>query len=314
MNWTTPTKQINVPHDLIRFKQSDGCQKLQKGISEIVQLVQGQKVPEGVLDMGIVTRDQQLQPTIISIELNDNIRRIVDIFENLNKTIDETPPVQESSRFGNRAFRDWLEKITTIILKGLEGMGEQGFLEELSWYFINLFGNPTRIDYGSGHELNFYAFIIGLMDYDKLPHDGVQLLILLSKYYDLCRRIILVYRLEPAGSHGVWGLDDHFHLMFIIGASQYCEDRTAPSVQSLLNPMILEKEKSLNLFANAILFVLKLKSGRFNEHSPVLMDIVTRVRNWEKVRQGLFKMYNVEVLGKFPVIQHFYFGSIYRCE
>lgn len=120
------------------------------------------------------------------------------------------------------------------------------------------------------------------MDYDKLHHDGVQLLILLSKYYDLCRRIILVYRLEPAGSHGVWGLDDHFHLMFIIGASQYCEDRTAPSVQSLLNPMILGKEKSLNLFANAILFVLKLKSGRFNEHSPVLMDIVTRVRNWEK--------------------------------
>ena len=98
-----------------------------KGISEIVQLVQGVKVPEGVLDMGIVTRDQQPQPTIICIELNNNIRKIVDIFEILNKTIDETPPVQESSRFGNRAFRDWLEKITTIILKGLEGMGNKDY-------------------------------------------------------------------------------------------------------------------------------------------------------------------------------------------
>lgn len=172
-------------------------------------------------------------------------------------------------------------KIESIIIEGMQGMGDQGFIEEISWYFINLFGNSTRIDYGSGHELNFFAFVIGLMEFDILQHDGKQLLVILSKYYDLCRRLILVYRLEPAGSHGVWGLDDHFHLIYIIGSSQYCEDPNAPSVQSLLNPMILGKEKDVNLFANAILFILKLKSGRFNEYSPILMDIISRVLNWK---------------------------------
>ena len=53
------------------------------------------------------------------------------------------------------------------------------------------------------------------------------------------------------------------------------------------------------------------KSAPFAEHSPTLYDI-SAVAKWEKVAQGMVKMYCAEVLGKLPVIRHFYFGTILK--
>ena len=40
------------------------------------------------------------------------------------------------------------------------------------------------------------------------------------RYIELVRRLQTVYRMEPAGSQGVWALDDHQFLPFIWGSSQ----------------------------------------------------------------------------------------------
>mmetsp|Transcript_21654 Transcript_21654/g.51521 ORF Transcript_21654/g.51521 Transcript_21654/m.51521 type:complete len:80 (+) Transcript_21654:761-1000(+) len=69
-------------------------------------------------------------------------------------------------------------------------------------------------------------------------------------------------------------------------------------------------------------FVCKVKTGPLHEHSPMLYDISGVSGGWKKVNQGMQKMYTAEVklpvtapermqvLHKFPVIQHFLFGSI----
>jgi len=68
------------------------------------------------------------------------------------------------------------------------------------------------------------------------------------------------------------------------------------------------------MYFSCVKYVKQVKRGSsFAENSPML-DTISRVPNWEKVANGLVKMYIDDVLKKFVVVQHFYFGSILRFE
>ena len=95
------------------------------------------------------------------------------------------------------------------------------------------------------------------------------------------RKIQTTYYLEPAGSHGVWGLDDYQHLAFLFGASQLCNsDRYIP--ESIHEESALREDEDYMYFG-CIKFIKTVKKGvSFGESSPMLNDI-SAVPSWEKV-------------------------------
>ena len=151
-----------------------------------------------------------------------------------------------------------------------------------------------------------------------------------SRYLELIRRLVLTYTLEPAGSHGVWGLDDHSFIPYIFGSAQYGPAIDAKNASTALPTegslkgapapiRVTDKElvsiyRTQNMYFSAIQFIYDVKKGPFWEHSPVLYDISGIKDGWAKINKGMLKMYAAEVLGKFPVVQHFGFGSFFRWE
>ena len=97
-------------------------------------------------------------------------------------------------------------------------------IPHLTPYFVTSFGSFTRMDYGTGHEASFALLLLCLSllrFFDPSPEqERDMVLVLFLRYLRLCWKLQDVYRLEPAGSHGVWGLDDFSFLGYIFGSAQ----------------------------------------------------------------------------------------------
>ncbi|KAJ4315931.1 Serine/threonine-protein phosphatase 2A activator 1 [Neodidymelliopsis sp. IMI 364377] len=269
------------------------------------------------------------------------VQSLAKLLEALTAIIDEAPPDTGPRRFGNISFRRWYDIVrerssdlleqylpaTVLAYKSTSGVSAKS---ELEAYFIGSFGSSQRLDYGTGHELSFLAFLGCLWKLGAFPasQDGDQergiVLGVIEPYLVLIRRLILTYTLEPAGSHGVWGLDDHSFVSYIFGSAQLsppisnpAEVATEGSLANAPNPAdvakapAVQRERERNMYFSAIGFIYDVKRGPFWEHSPILYDVSGVKAGWAKINKGMIKMYNAEVLSKFPVVQHFPFGSLF---
>lgn len=196
-------------------------------------------------------------------------------------------------------------------IKSILPEDKQEAVVEVLPYLIDSFGNPSRIDYGTGHELNFLLFLIALFKINVLTKSDEIAIILkvFEAYINFCRKLQVTYRMEPAGSHGVWSLDDYQFVPFIFGSAQL-------SVNSPMDPERFVEQETIDqyrkeyIFISCIDYIQQVKTGNFAEHSNQLWSI-SAVQSWSKICTGLIKMYQKEVLSKFPVIQHLLFGTIF---
>lgn len=272
---------------------------------------------EEVLDK--LDKSVKSKKRIINQNPSSSILKILNIFDIVQQFLDDSPPVQQSAPFSNKGFVDFYEKISSnknAIFKELTDN------EEAIEYFLSSFGNPIRVDLGTGNELNFLAFIsclyelniVSINDYnqnnDENSIDDCEDLVFLVfwRYWDMIIAIQKKYRLAPAGTHGSWGVDDFVILPFLFGSSQLLnESEVLPS--NVIDREIANKYKDVYSYCKWISFLYESKTGPFCQHSRVLYNL-SRIQNFDKIHIGMIETFKSEVLNKFVVIQQFQFGSL----
>ncbi|KAJ1022122.1 hypothetical protein NDA18_005356 [Ustilago nuda] len=299
-----PRKRIVSPASLHRFEHSDTFAEILAFIRVCNTSVVGKTL----------TDDIETSPTCKSI------LAILDEVAAIRKA---TPPDASigSSRFGNPAFRTFYAKIrdnNDRLHRMIPGLGDdseasQTARAELGVYLQESWGNEKRIDYGSGMELNMACWLLCLCKLRtlRLPEDGPAIVLrIFWSYIQVMRDIQSSYWLEPAGSHGVWGLDDYHFLPFLWGAGQLSNHRHLRP-KAIHDAEIVDEFASRYMYLACIQFINSVKTASLRWHSPMLDDI-SGARSWGKVNQGMIKMYHAEVLKKLPIAQHIFFGSLLR--
>lgn len=292
----------------------------------------------------VARRDSNASPESIQkwildspdMSYSEPVQRLRILLQKLEEVIEDAPPDTGPRRFGNVSFRTWyklVENQLRALLTNTLPPDLGAAIEEISVYLMGSFGSPQRLDYGTGHELSFLAFLgcLWKLGFFQKSEPGAEerhiVLGVFEQYMRLVRALIKTYNLEPAGSHGVWGLDDNSFLPYIFGSAQLSpaitdNDETptegslpnAPEPGAVSKANLVDKDKATNMYFSAIAFIFDVKKGPFWEHSPMLFDISGIKDGWGKINKGMIKMYNAEVLSKFPVVQHFPFGSLFRWE
>ena len=296
-----PCKRISSEADVRKFLGSATCGDYVSFVKCLCGKLAGAKVTEVEAEGG----------------LSEPLAKVREALAAVSAIVDEVPPREHNMRYGNPAFRDWHD----LLCQRAEGLvsavlpeSQRGASRELAYYFSDSFGNRTRIDYGTGHETNFFVFLFCLAKLGLVQEGDSKALVLcvFNDYLKLMRRIQRTYGLEPAGSRGCWGLDDYQMLPFLFGAAQLV-GHPLIKPKSVHNPDFVEAFAKDFLYFGCVEYVLQVKKGSLGETSPMLNDI-SAVGRWQKVSTGMLKMYEGEVLSKLPIVQHLGFGSLFRWE
>ncbi|GHJ90322.1 hypothetical protein NliqN6_6724 [Naganishia liquefaciens] len=295
-------QRIQTEEDIFAWKQSPGYQSFVGWI---------QRRAERIVGREIVVGDAAEQGC------SERIRNVIRLLGTMERWSDEVELIPETQRFGNRAFRIYISLVEQRLPTELPT--PPNVSAELLPLLLrsHAFGHPVRLDYGSGHELSFVLglFVCVQMGYfggDGEDEEDDLVLRVFPRYLSLVTTLQKKYRLEPAGSHGVWGLDDYCFLPYLWGSAQMLGMDITPT-QALDNARRAAAGSEVvvkDLWTLSLQRIFEFKTGPFFEHSPLLNSLSTTMPNFRKIHKGLVKMYAEEVLGKRVVVQHLFLSEI----
>jgi serine/threonine-protein phosphatase 2A activator len=162
--FSAPTKKINDGDDLNFFLSSTAYRNIMQWLLQLTRSM-----------FPIQTADGKSQVCTLDFPppLSRNVLRLQQMLGSISKLIESAPPDTGPRRFGNVAFRQWFQLAEDaapgLLHEFLDGSGLVGrekrstqrelLRDELKVYLIGSFGSAQRLDYGTGHELSFLAFL-----------------------------------------------------------------------------------------------------------------------------------------------------------
>ena len=98
-NWSThsffqPKKCINSPEDLEKWKKSESFQRYMTFVTDCQRAVESKPIS--------------------ATPKSAKFDKLVDFLNDLDKLIDEVPPLKQPMRFGNKAFKTWHEQLKKV--------------------------------------------------------------------------------------------------------------------------------------------------------------------------------------------------------
>lgn len=168
-----PAKRINEGADVDAFLTSRAYRNIGLFIMQLNRAMCPRRVP------GPGRREAARTWTLDALserELPASVRGVRGLVKRAGEAVDEAPPDLGPRRFGNVSFRKWWEilegrvdalldefvsrEVLEFKTEGVDEKGEVvGARDELRAYLLGAFGSSQRLDYGTGHELSFLAFL-----------------------------------------------------------------------------------------------------------------------------------------------------------
>ena len=165
-----PVKQINEGQDVPRFLVSQAYRDILTFLTQLNRSM----FPFSIIDAHsgkTIIKTFELESS--SVCFSPTVIALRELLTSISEMVDEVPLDTGPRRFGNVSFRKWyelLESRSIDLLGRWLPSGVTSFnhvdtvdaVAELRAYLLGSFGSSQRLDYGTGHELSFLAFLGGV--------------------------------------------------------------------------------------------------------------------------------------------------------